>query len=248
MYIKYFILSFLFSFSISISNSQNTTSMKNNYLWFDKQVGIENTELFNGLRYDEEFRMENDNHKFYKTLEFLNGDIIYDRQPYYDIQMKYDLYEDQIIVNLITKSGNNILKLLNSKINRFTINGSEFIKLSNSSIINSNEMISGIFETLFNSTDFTLYKKNKKKAKKIITKKYLYYTFKEDNQYYGYQYKNYYLIKSKKDWIKIFPNQKKEIQTFYNKNKLLIQSDYDLFLKQLSLKLSNSIAYNTSLN
>ncbi len=248
MHIKYFILSFLFSFSISITNSQNTISLKDNYLWFDKQVGIENTGLFNGLRYDEEFRMENDNHKFYKTLEFLNGDIIYDRQPYYDIQMKYDLYEDQIIVNLITKSGNNILKLLNSKINSFAINGSEFIKLSNSSIINSNEIISGVYETLFNSPNFTLYKKNKKKAKKIITKKYLYYTLKDHSQYYYYQNKNYYLIKSKKDWIKIFPNKKKEIQTFYNKNKLLIQSNNDLFLKQLSLKLSNSIAYNTSLN
>ena len=92
--------------------------------------------------------MENGNHKFYKIFEFVIGDIIYDGQPYYNIKMKYDLLEDQIIVNLFTNTGDNIFKLLSSKLNSFTINNSEFIKLSNT-IVNSNEEIKGIFQILF---------------------------------------------------------------------------------------------------
>ncbi len=244
MKFRYFVLFLLLNFSINFTFSQSKTSLKNDYLWFDKQIGIENTGLFNGLRYEEKYRMENNNHKFYKTSEFMDGDIIYDDQPYYNIKMKYDLFEDQIIVNLITNSGDNILKLLNSKLGDFNLNGSEFIKLSNKITINSNEELNGIYEILSKNSNLILYKKNKKKARKIINKEYLYYTFKSDNQYYCFTNENYYLIHSKKDWIKIFPKQKKEIQSFYSKNKIMYQTNYDSFAKQLSSKLSNSNTYN----
>ena len=248
MYFKYSIISFLFFLTINIATGQNKTSLKKNYLWFDNQVGIENTGLFNGLRYEEKYRMTNNNHKFYRSLDYLVGDIIYDSQPYYNIKMKYDIFEDQVIVNLITDTGNNILKLLNSKLEGFSIRENEFTKIPYNTIQNSSDKISGVFEILFKEPTLILYKKNKKKAKKNINKKYLYFTFKNENQYYCYNINNYYLIKSKKDWIKIFPNQKKVIQSFYNKNKILQQSNYDLFLKQLCEKLNNSIVYNTSLN
>ena len=247
MNFKFSVQFLLFFFIINPIFSQNKNTLKKDYLWFDEQIGIENTGLFNGLRYEEKYRMENGNHKFYKIFEFVIGDIIYDGQPYYNIKMKYDLLDDQIIVNLSTNTGDNILRLLNSKLNSFTISNSEFIKLSNT-IVNSNEEIKGIFQILFKDPGLILYKKNKKKAKKIIAKDYLYYTFKNDDQYYCYVDENYYLINSKKDWIKIFPKQKKVIQSFYSDNKLLYQSNIDSFLVQLCQKLSNSIAYNTSLN
>jgi hypothetical protein len=247
MNFKFSVQFLLFFILINPIFSQNRSTLKKDYLWFDEQIGIENTGLFNGLRYEEKYRMENGNHKFYKIFEFVIGDIKYDGQPYYNIKMKYDLLEDQIIVNLFTNTGDNIFKLLSSKLNSFTINDSEFIKLSNT-IVNSNEEIKGIFQILFKDPGLILYKKNKKKAKKIIAKDYLYYKFKNDDQYYCYVDEKFYLINSKKDWIKIFPKQKKVIQSFYNSNKILYQSNIDSFSVQLCQKLSNSIAYNTSLN
>lgn len=244
---KHFLFFLLIFLSVNISNSQSISSLKKDYLWFDKQIGIENTTLFNGLRYEEKFRVIDGNHKFYLSSEFLTGDIVYDGQPFYDIKMKYDLFEDQLIINLITNSGNNnIIKLLNTKLDGFTLKGKEFIKLHHSKIGNSNEELNGIFEILSKNPKLILYKKNKKIAKKNINKEFLYYTFKNDNQYYCFTNENYYLIDSKKDWIRIFPEQKKEIQSFYNKNKMLLQSDYDTFLIQLSLKLSSTISLNTS--
>lgn len=244
--------SFVFFFSLLLSINflfgQSNASLKKDYLWFDKQIGIENTGLFNGLRYEEKYRMTNGTHKFYKSTEFIEGDIVYDLQHYYNIKMKYDLLEDQVIVSLTTNTGDNILKLLNNKLNEFHINSVEFKKLPDSAIANSNEEINGIYETLFNSTNLILYKKNKKIAKKNISKKHVYYTFKREDLYFCFYNNNYYEIQKKKDWFQIFPDQKKGIQSFYNKNKILYQSNFDSFMIQLCSKLSDSFAYKTSLN
>lgn len=236
-----------FTFSTAATGQINDYE-KDHYKWFDNYIGIENTGLFNGLRYKEAYRTYGEKHKFYLTSNFLNGAITYDGQTYFDIQMKYDLYEDQIIVNLISHSGNNILQLLDDKVEAFTINDHIFVKISDNQSMNSSEPLTGIFEVLYQSTDLFLYKKHKKNAKKHLTKAHVSYSFKSANQYYCYFNENYYQIKSKSDWIKVFPDRKKEIQSFYSKNKLLLHSNYDAFSVQLSAKMSHSNAINTSIN
>ncbi len=243
-----FTIILLFLFIISSSYSQNQSNQKDYYKWFDNYIGIENTGLFNGLRYKEEYRTIEGNHKFYLTPNFINADIVYDGQSYFDIKMKYDLYEDQIIVNLTTHSGNSILQLLSDKVESFNIKDINFVKLSDKHTLNSNDIIKGIFEIVYKSSNLILYKKNKKIAKKHLTKKYIYYTFNFKNQYFYYFNNDFYLISSKSSMIRIFPNYKKEINTFYNKNKNLLNSDFDTFIMQLSVKLNNLITSNTSVN
>lgn len=244
---KFYLSFFLFSCSFSVTGQINNND-KDNYKWFDNYIGIENTGLFNGLRYKEVFRTLEGNHKFYLTSNFLNADITYDGQSYFDIKMKYDLYDDQIIVNLSTITGDNILQLIIDKIEKFSINNKHFVKLNDHKIINSSDLITGIYETLYDRSSFILYKKNKKNAKKHLTKNYVYYTFKNNNLYYCHINENYYPIKSKSDWIKIFPKQKKEIQSFYRNHKILLRSNFDSFLIQLSDRLNNINSINTSSN
>ncbi len=243
-----FILILLFLFITNSFYSQTQSSQKDYYKWFDNYIGIENTGLFNGLRYKEEFRTLEGNHKFYLTPNFINADIVYDGQSYFDIKIKYDLYEDQIIVNLTTNSGSSILQLLSDKVESFTIKDNYFVKLLDNQAINSNDIVTGIFEIAYKSSNLILYKKNKKIAKKHLTKKYIYYTFNIKNQYFYYFNNDFYLINSKSSVIKIFPKYKKEINSFYNKNKNLLNSDFDAFIIQLSVKISNLISSYTSAN
>lgn len=243
-----FILILLFLFITNSFYSQTQSSQKDYYKWFDNYIGIENTSIFNGLRYKEEFRTLEGNHKFYLTPNFIKADIVYDGQSYFDIKMKYDLYEDHIIVNLATNSGSSILQLLSDKIESFTIKGHNFIKLLDNHTTNSNDIITGIFEIAYKNSNLILYKKNKKIAKKHLTKKYIYYSFSKKNQYYFYFNNDFYIINSKSSVVKIFPNYKKEINSFYNKNKNLLNSDFDAFIMQLSVRISNLISSNTSAN
>ncbi|NOQ91307.1 MAG: hypothetical protein GQ552_01165 [Flavobacteriaceae bacterium] len=227
---------------------QANSNEKNNYKWFDNSVGIENTGLFNGLRYKEEYRTLDGSHKFYLSPNYINGNIVYDGQAYYDIKMKYDLFEDEIIVNLTANSGSSILQLLIDKIDAFSINENNFTKLHDNPIINSSEIITGIYQIIYQSPNLVCYKKNKKNAKKNLTKKNIYYSFKSEDSYYFYLNNDFFLVSSKRDFTKIFPDYKKEINSFYTNNKFLLNSNPDAFMTKLSSKLSDLNTKNSSKN
>lgn len=67
-----------------------------------------------------------------------------------------------------------------------------------------------------------------------------YYVFeKEEDGDILYYKKKYYLIKSKKDFIKLFPENKKKIKTFYKKNDFLQKNK--LIKNLMNLLLAKSI-------
>ncbi|MEN8126017.1 MAG: hypothetical protein ABFR32_12920 [Bacteroidota bacterium] len=240
MHYKKTIFYLLFLLPIFTSFSQKKSTQKEYYKWFDDQVGIENTGLFNGFRYSEKYRTIDGNHKFFISSEFNKGTIKYDGQIYFDIEMKYDIYEDQVIVKLSTKAGESILQLIDEKIENFNFYNVQFERVSdkNSSISN----MTGFFETLYQSQNFTSLKKYKKIIKKYIKSDFVYYTFKNEIDYYIYNNNEFYLVDSKKDLIKIFPDYKKEIKDHYKKNNHMISSNYDEFIIQLSEQISNNIS------
>ncbi len=86
------------------------------YIWFDQQVGKHNTGLSNGTRYIESYRIYKGRHQFYLTSNYIKGDIIYFGQRYFDIDLKYDLYENQIIIALIDEDASSIIKLVKDQI------------------------------------------------------------------------------------------------------------------------------------
>ncbi len=248
IYIKYFIVAFSFFFVSYFSQSQTQNTQKNYYKWFDKQVGVENTGLNNGVRYKELYRIKNGKHKFYLSPNFIRSDIFYRGQPYYDIEMKYDLFEDQIIINLPTQQGFSTFQLIKDLIDNFSINNKKFIQLTNNEVSNSSNKISGFYEISFNSSNFILYKKYLKNRIKYLEYKVIYSEFINKYEYYIYYNNKYYLIEKKGDFRKIFPIQMKVISSFYYSNKILLKSNYDLFMIQLSNKINNSINDSSNIN
>ncbi len=222
-------------FTVNLSG-QTSTENEKYYIWFDKIVGVENTSLFNGLRYLEEFRTLNNNHKFFSTSQFIKGNLIYDDQNYYDIDMKYDLYKDQVIVNLQGQSGNSIIELNADRIEQFTLNGITFNQVKT-----NNKDLKGFYAILTENNGVICYKRYRKSQKKYIQNKNIYYEFSSFNEYVLNIPSGIYPIKSKSDFIKVFPEYKNEINNFYRKNKKLIDSNYDMFLAQLTNEVSSLI-------
>lgn len=233
-----YIIIFLFANSVSIQGQTKDDQM-NYYNWFDSQVGIENTGLYNGIRYKELYRVWNGKHKFYKSSEFTKGKIVYQNQAYSDIELKYDLFDDQLLINLETKTGNSIFLLIKEFVDSFTINNIKFVNLFDHKVNNSSNSIQGFYEIAFSSPNLSLYKKHSKFIIKHYNKKVVLSEFKTKETFYFYFNGDYYLINSKGDATKAFPIYKKEINTFYSKNKFLLKSNYDLFLRQLSKQLSS---------
>lgn len=222
------------------------SSERDYYNWFDAQIGIENTGIFNGIRYKELYRVNDGKHKFYKSPEYLTGNLVYDGQPYYDIQLKYDLFEDELIIELQTSSGSSILKLLKDEVDAFEIDDRNFRHLRNTRVYKSNDRIDGFYEVLTEGTSMTLLKKHRKTRKKVLENRTVLSEFLNDDAYYVYYQDLFYPIKNKNDLIKIFPGIKKQINDFYSGSKYLMKTDYDLFMIQVSERIDSALTSNSS--
>jgi len=241
---KKLILGLLFIFTAISSFCQTESDEKDYYKWFDEIVGSENIGLFDGTRFNQKYRTLNGNHNYYLSSKFILGNIVYDDQPYYDIEMKYDIFDDEIIVNLPIQTGYSSFQLIYDKIDSFYLDDRQFIKLSNYN--NSKNVISGFYEISFQDSNLILYKRHIKIRKEYYYKKNVYSEFSSGDVYLLKFNNTYYQLDSKKDFIKIFPKQKKEINEFYNTYKRLLKSNYDSFMTQLTLGISSSIVNNSS--
>lgn len=233
---SFFFLTLFLIIVNSTVKSQTNLNKNNYYNWFDNVIGIENTEISNGIVYKEKFKTINGNHKFYLTSKFTPGNIIYNKQPFFDLEMKYDIYEDEIIIKLPTQSYS-IIQLIKDKIDEFSINNHRFIKVSERYEEYDNEEISGFYEISYQSKKITLFKKHKKDRKQRLGN-FVYSQFKENSSYFILYNHKYYKINSKNKLIELFPNLKKNIRSFYNSNKQQFKFEPDVFMVNLIEHLS----------
>jgi hypothetical protein len=240
-FIKLFLITIFFFGTIS-SNSQNTYSQKNIYKWFDKIVGIENTGLFEGTEYKEKYRTIRGNHKFFTSSQYLTGNIVYNGQPYYDIKLRYDIYEDDLIANLQSNFGFSTLKLIKDKIESFSLNNQLFVKLSYQTDNRTfTKDMNGFYALLFKNPNLILYKKYKKTIKKLLDKSFVYYKFKNQNTYLIYFNNKYHKIMSKKELIALFPKHQEYINILFKNIDTSQNSKFDKLMIQLMQLVTNDI-------
>lgn len=224
---------FLLFFSTISIYSQTSHAEKALYNWFDTTVGHENSGLLDGIAYRELYKTNNGDHQFYSTSSFQKGNIIYKEQSYFDVDIKYDIHNDEVIVKIPTQTITLIVQLIKENVDKFSINNSEFIHLQD-----------GFYEVISKNKSLSLYKKHKKTSTKYYSGRFTFYRFNESkNEYFLYFNNEYYKIsKSKKSLIKILPEYKNEINAFYKSQKELLNTNHDLFLKKLIIDLNNNIS------
>ncbi|MGB5818175.1 MAG: hypothetical protein WBG90_01730 [Saonia sp.] len=211
----------VFAILLALGTSMSRTygqgkSLDSLYYWFDTVIGEENSGLFAAVAYVEEYKVINENHRFFNSPNFNIGSIWYDGQPYIGIQMKYDLYGDEVLVNHKNNPGIPALKMIKSKIDSFRIDNRKFVKVK--SIKTNSYATSGFHEILMDNSNFTLFKKHKKKEIKRLDRKSVYYEFKDDSEYAIVHKGTYSVIRKKKDVLTVFPQLKRAIRRLYKNN------------------------------
>lgn len=246
-YLK-FILYLILQLNTTLFFSQTSSELNNYYTWFDWVIGEGNTSLYNGTNYIEKYITEKDNHKFFLLNEYTSGNLVYNNQAYYNIYMKYDLYEDDLIVKLPNESFHLFIKLIKEKVDEFTIKRSDYSSkehrfISNSKFKNNNgELPVGFYEVIEETSSIILLQKHHKSRTKYIESLNSYSKFSESN-YFAILFKNnYYKIDSKKDLINLFPDFKKNISTFYRKEWKLFKTNKEVFFTSLVNEISTLIA------
>ncbi|MCL6273199.1 hypothetical protein M3P19_04220 [Muricauda sp. 2012CJ35-5] len=237
----------LMALGIFVSSYGQDSQEIDYYNLFDKAVGIENTDLYQGEIYTEQYRTINENTQYFRSRDFLKGSLCYEGKCYYDLDLKYDVFSDEVLLKLITKAGGGTLKLFKDKLDSFTIDGVDYIKLDRSNADGLN--LYGYYSIAYVSPRYTLYTKYTKKSFDRKDRSSLYYEFLDGPSEHVLLYQGkYHIVNTKKDNIMVFPELKKEIDKFYNLARRLRKTDSNGFqvglLKRLDILLTQPI--NTS--
>lgn len=234
---KAFIPFILFCILFQVTYSQTNNNEKAYYIAFDSIVGKENTALYNGKRYVDRYRSSKDNHRYFLDSDFLLGDVLYNEQPFFNLNLKYDLFEDILITKLSGDKNFFNMVLITEHVDQFTIQGHQF---RNISIYNHSEY-RRFAESLYSGTELELLKKLVKVKTDRIKGQSVIHEFNEDNIYLVTYNGKLEVIKSKNNLKKLIPEKAKKITVFYKNHKSLMNSNPDVFMKRLIINIDESL-------
>ncbi|RKF03557.1 hypothetical protein C8N26_1946 [Tenacibaculum lutimaris] len=218
-------------FNIYTTISQTKQVNKLIFTSFDRIIGMNNTNLSYGVVFTEKYRRKlANNHNYFKHDFFTKSTIVYQGEHFYDIDLKYDIVDDILIIKIKNDHSQISISPEKNLISEF--------KLDNHTFVNSYKKNIGYLELLTLSDEFSILKKHHKTSTENRDRRFIYHTFKKKNeQYYLYYDGKYSSIKTDRDFIKIFPNNKKEIIQFFKENRFLLKNDFAKFATKLTKQL-----------
>ncbi len=187
--------------------SLNNQAKKIQNIWFDSIIGQRNLHIDQGEIYYEKYRTLNNNHHFLFDNKFIKGKLKYNNQIYDDVLMKYDIYQDNLILKISSET--EIFPIILNK------ELTSFFEIRNKSFYNFNL---GFYEVIYKTKNITLVKKYFSK-KETIQKKFIYSNFTHEEELFILKNNKFFSVKTKKHFYKIFPNQKKIVDNFFKINK-----------------------------
>ncbi|MGV7107053.1 hypothetical protein [Flavobacterium sp. U410] len=191
----------------------------------DSSIGIENLPFHSGIFHLDVLKPSSDSPTdIYFLSEIKLGAFIYNNQLYSDLNLKYDVYNDQLVYYHSNTATNGGIVLERTKIKEFFLEDYHFIK--NDSL--------GYMELKFNfkNNSKLLIKHFKGKLERVNSKGISWY-FQNKSYFYFENNEGLFLIKNKKSVTKLFPKKKEEISHFYKNNDLLLKNDKTDFYKKL---------------
>lgn len=243
LYLFLLLLICLFCYSTQAQQTQIQKGQSDHLSWFDEQVGLENTALYEGIIYREKYRTINDRVKFFQSSQWQNGSVIYSGQLFTDLQLKYDVFEDQLLIKQLDRLGGGAMFLFKDKVSSFVIEGTQFVNIIDPNIDKS---LNGYLELLW-SNDIRLFAKHRKDDFVRKDRRAPYYEFIDRKKEYLLQIGNdHFPINNKRDIQLLFPVLKKEVDSFYQKNKRLRSRDLDAFMISFVQTFESQINQRTS--
>lgn len=223
--IKRNIFYFFFLLIISLKClSQNTTIIEN----------TTSSNLYNGLVFIDSHRVLSEKNRYLNNeLEYLEGDVTFDGVLYKNVELKYDLYKDNLILKPLNNSGYKGIILDKEKVKSFHIKKQLFLNSNYIELNQSQYIKTGFYELKYHSKNITLYIKHSKEIKELLNKNTIHYEFNSQNEIIILKDSLSYKIENKKNFIKIFPEFKKRINSYFSINQKLEKEDKATFYKNL---------------
>lgn len=205
--------------------------------WLDQTTGVETTALFNGPAYPYKYRLDGTTIQFL-DWEFKKGSVVYDGQTFYDASLKLDIHNDAL---LLEKSQQiTPIHLIKQKVSSFTIEDKKFVNLSyeNKPLP---DFVSGYYEVI-DGKHVALYIKHFKNVRQVLKDDRVHDVFFESPSFVVLHKSQYHLIKSKRDLVKLFKQEKQAIDDYYQMNSKMEKLDKTKFMTGLIMRVDNTIS------
>lgn len=207
----------------SFSFSQN----KEYLIAFDNSVGFENLPFHNGVFHVDVYKHSLATEKgLYFLSNIESGSIVFENQFYPNLNLRYDVYSDQLVYYETKNATNGGIILEKTKIKEFFINDFHFINNETLGYLQINQ--------IFKDNNKLLTKHIKSKSDRIRFNSVVYF-FKDKFNFYFEKNGKLFLLRNQKSILNLYSNKKKEISNFYKKNKLLFKKNPTDFYKNLFL-------------
>ncbi|HEX8562455.1 MAG TPA: hypothetical protein VF676_05690 [Flavobacterium sp.] len=187
----------------------------NLYEWYDAATG--STSMYNGPMYFNQYRTQNpSNNPFLALDEYSKGNVLYDGQPYFNINLKYDIHRDLLLLQPLDGSTNRSVIFIPERTASFVVLGKKFVNPGYNKEVP--ESVKGYFEENLVAAHFTFYIKHRKTVREIIHNETLLNDFSPAYDFVVLKDGAFHTVKSKKNVISLFPALKTEINKYYSSN------------------------------
>lgn len=215
----------------------NAQEKKELLITYDSIIGKENLLITNGLFHANNYRINNHRNIYFYDENFTIGSINYLGENYFNLKLKYDSFNDDLVYRPTGNSEKSGIILIKNNIESFEIHGSRFVNLNNFRS-EKNKLIEGFYEEKIKRNLFTFYVKHYKSTKEIFVNKSVLHEFYDEKYFIIHKGDDFYKISSKNSIIKLFPDQKKYINQFFKDNDDLKKSNKVLFFTNLFQNIS----------
>ncbi|WP_324719611.1 hypothetical protein [Salinimicrobium sp. HB62] len=224
----------VFLYGFSARAQEIPTELQKAYEGFDATIGIQNTDIFTGIEYIEKHRMVNEKHKFFGSDLYVPTTVFYEGQPYFKIPVRYNIFDDLLLVKLPSQRGETEFQLFPNRLDGFYLNSRKFIN-----VYEADSDISGIYELLYEDPQLQVLKKYRVSQQKISRRELVHYEFKQKSSEYFFKYKNNYYELNRGNLLELFPEHKSEVREYYRDYRKQARVQQDGALVAMFQRLSN---------
>jgi len=210
------------------------------YAAFDKTIQTKNAAYNNGKIHFNRFQSADKTHRYYKSSDFVIGDLIFDGQRYTGLFLKYDVLADELVVKFDGEGNKMGFSPVKKRVDVFYIGGVKFVNLDLTRYPN---FTSGFYEEAVIGS-VSLYVKHRKNQITSLNAEKVLYTYVDDFRYFIKHENEFYPIETRRDVITAFPSLEPQITDFFDNNTALEKADRQQFMKKLVFRLGE--LFNTA--
>lgn len=220
LYLSLFFLSFYARAQTADSSASPYQKSLASSLRLYDSVNVWSQHLYNGALYFV-YDAKSEDHQFYLSRDWIEGDLTFDDQFYKGLLMKYDIAKDMLIIRHYEGEGH--VSLQGDRVSSFVLKNHQFRRFESGKEVGAS-MRTTFYDVLYDGKSKVLARRSKERLTKIDNMTVVAHFFDRDHFYL--QRNGFYAsVRSKKSVLNLFFDRKKELKKYLRVNHIRFAED-----------------------